>query len=478
MNIKQPMVLDTAYNNEGTDWHPCKDMVAAVLCKATEGPVIQDVEFPSTWRQLDELNIPRAAYHFYRGYSKPQSQANNFYDYVMANGGLKQGDKVVLDLEEDDMDISKILETAQAIRQKFNMWPILYSRKSLLDPLDFSGLSASQKADILNMLVWIAGYLDNPDPYGSVPGFYVPNQTRYGRVVIWQYAADVEDHHIPGIQGDLDFDWIDPDFLQEWKAEYLPEEPEPELEPHLDNEQSLFGDAAKLRDYSLAIDGRNVTYHIIEADVDKFDVCIDRAVNVCYTNKFLADNHLQIAINGLDGWYVDHPRHNPVTKIQGFAASKGHTFGKLGPEQTLFISKEKKFSLVKPAQVWDACSFPNLLIKDGQIQPITKLPSDIRARTALGVNKEQTKLYLLVADGGDYWVKEGMSFQDVSKVMLKLGCDLAVMSDGGGSTTMVIEDAAGQPQIVGAPSGEDACVIGGQNVCLRPVAIHFGLKKT
>ncbi len=477
MNIKQPMVLDTAYCNEGTDWHLCRDMVAAVLCKATEGALTKDVEFASSWRQLGELGIPRAAYHFYRGYRLPESQADNFYEQVMANGGLRPGDKIALDTEEEDMDITRLLKTAQAIQQKFDLWPILYSRKSLLDELDFSKLDAGQKADLLRMPVWIAGYPDNPDVYESVPGFYVPNQTRFGRVVIWQYAGDVPDHGIPGVTGALDFNWIDPAFLAQWKSECKEPEPEPpEPEPVLEREEGLFGGAAKVRDYCLAIDGRNVKYHVMEADIDKFDICIDRAVNMCYTSKFLADNHLQIAINGLDGWYCDNPK-KPAIKLQGYAASKGKGFGKLGRELTLFISQDKKFSLTKPAHVWDACSFPNLLVKGGQIWPTTKSVNDIRARTALGVNQDQTKLYLLAVDGGDYWVKVGMSFQEASKVMLRLGCDLAVMSDGGGSTTMVIEDANGQPAIIGEPSGEDACHIGDRDVHVRAVAIHFGLKR-
>ncbi len=251
-----------------------------------------------------------------------------------------------------------------------------------------------------------------------------------------------------------------------------PTPPTPESDTRVVEMQSLFNGDAIYKKVKKQISGeyaREVTYHVIDLDISKFDIWIDQGVAVASTTHFLAANKLQIAINGLDGFITTRKGKSYITEITGFAASKGWTFGKLGNEQTLFISPDKKFSLDKPARIWDACGFPNLLVFDGQKQPNDKSSSDIRARTALGVNKAQTRVYLLCADGQDYYSKVGMTFDETTQVMLDLGCDLAVMADGGGSTTMVIEGADGQPKIMNAPSGENA---DGQ----RSVAIHFGFR--
>ena len=217
MIIKRPTVLDTAYNNKGTHWATALPAVDAVICKASESLYGRDTEFPSTWPQLAALNLPRGTYHFYRKAWPSAAQAKNFVSAINANGGLKAGDLLVLDVEEDGCSITAILDCLYNIEVLTGIRPILYSTAAILNPLNFSKLSQPQRDYIKSVPIWTAGYPYEPDDFTRPPAAYIPDQTRYGRVVLWQYAGD-QPHSIPGVLGGLDFNWVDPDFFAEWQA--------------------------------------------------------------------------------------------------------------------------------------------------------------------------------------------------------------------------------------------------------------------
>ena len=213
---------------------------------------------------------------------------------------------------------------------------------------------------------------------------------------------------------------------------------------------------------------RDVVYHLVRFNIaDLADVVIDSRVAVAETTTFLKRSGVQIAINGLDGFTSTRKGRTVITSINGFASYHGAYFGKQGPEQTLWIGPDMSFSLIKPAQIWSACSFPNLLILNGQIQILDKAPDDIRARTALGISQDGQTIILMVVDGGDYFVQEGMNFSEVSNILLQNGAWTGIMGDGGGSTTLVRLGDDGNPLVVNTPMGENA---DGQ----RSVAIHMG----
>ena len=125
-----------------------------------------------------------------------------------------------------------------------------------------------------------------------------------------------------------------------------------------------------------------------------------------------------------------------------------------------------KFTLGRQIPLWSACSFPNCLIREGKIQTVAyRDPSDIRARTAIGINLEQTELIILVIDGGDYNVKRGANFLETTQILQDNGAWLGIMGDGGGSTTLVKQG----PEIVNVPCGENYDH-------QRSVAQHMGIQ--
>lgn len=74
-------------------------------------------------------------------------------------------------------------------------------------------------------------------------------------------------------------------------------------------------------------------------------------------------------------------------------------------------------------------------------------------RTAGGLSDGGRELTLFVVDGRQPSLSIGMTLAQLSKEMLKLGCDNAINLDGGGSTTLVYRDSAtGQLKVLNSPS--------------------------
>ena len=73
-------------------------------------------------------------------------------------------------------------------------------------------------------------------------------------------------------------------------------------------------------------------------------------------------------------------------------------------------------------------------------------------RTAIGVNREGTVMWLVVVDGRQERYSEGMSVYELGEIMLGLGCWNAVNMDGGGSSIMGLADANRRLRVVNSPS--------------------------
>ncbi|AEW02172.1 hypothetical protein A4D02_34405 [Niastella koreensis] len=65
------------------------------------------------------------------------------------------------------------------------------------------------------------------------------------------------------------------------------------------------------------------------------------------------------------------------------------------------------------------------------------VPTSAEPRTAIGFNQTKDKIYFTVVDGREEGVSEGMTLDEMSALMLYLGCYQALNFDGGGSFTMV-----------------------------------------
>ena len=197
-------------------------------------------------------------------------------------------------------------------------------------------------------------------------------------------------------------------------------------------------------------------------------------VNGRPTATFLKEFDLELAINGT-GFAPITAQGKPVD-VLGLSVSDGKLvseadFGSGNPvflvtarnEARILRTPFKKEDLA-PAhtamQGW--CGANGMLLDDGETVTSTR---DIHPRTAAGVSQDGRYVFLLVVDGRQPGLSEGMTLIELAAWMKGLGCWDAINLDGGGSTTMVMKDPAGKPRILNSiPGGVQ-----------RSVANHLGV---
>jgi GH25 family lysozyme M1 (1,4-beta-N-acetylmuramidase) len=245
-SYRNPLVYDIAYNNDIFDWSKVFPQPAGVICKATEWN--EDSTFANNWQGLAQRGIPRMAYHFMH-FNVPTyssgAQARDFCNAIKKRGGIRSNDYFICDAEEKDAHGNSLVSIGQIIDWCYNVTVLLgvgydriiiYSTKDILDNLSMAKMSATQLAIIRGIRIWIAGYPEDvhnnstADNYAnpSAAGF-IPDQSIYGQVVLWQYDSEVPNTF--GIPGGLDPDWVDAKFMEEWSAGGVPQPPVPTPTP-------------------------------------------------------------------------------------------------------------------------------------------------------------------------------------------------------------------------------------------------------
>ncbi len=189
------------------------------------------------------------------------------------------------------------------------------------------------------------------------------------------------------------------------------------------------------------------------------------------TGSFLHQQKCQVAINGSPFRPVEKEEGLPMD-VAGLSVSRGDRYSE--PEGTwgaLLLGQDNRARLVSqqgevpPAH--NALGGFDFLLKAGQT---TDQPGGPRhPRTAVGLSQDGQTLYLCVIDGRQNDHSVGATLYETALWMRWLGCWEALNLDGGGSTTLVIEDQMGLPYTVNRPiQGR----IPGQQ---RPSANHLGV---
>jgi hypothetical protein len=195
------------------------------------------------------------------------------------------------------------------------------------------------------------------------------------------------------------------------------------------------------------------------------------------TSQFLKEFNLQLAING-DGatpWHstsiFDYYPHvgDPVKPI-GFAASRGVVYAQdTDEEPTLYISVKNQASLDQPkGKVYNAVSGNQLLLRNGQVTENLD-DSQPEPRTAIALDRNARRLIILVVDGRQPGYSEGATLADLAEILLENRAYNGMNLDGGGSSTLVIADQEGNPQVLNSPIDN---LIPGRE---RPTGNHIGI---
>jgi hypothetical protein len=202
----------------------------------------------------------------------------------------------------------------------------------------------------------------------------------------------------------------------------------------------------------------------------------DQPLRARTTSQFLEEFDLDIAVNG-DGfspWWsrgpTDYYPHvgDPVAP-RGDAASRGQVYWHTQePFPTLNISSRNGLSFDAPNKPYDAISGETRLIMGGS--PVDGLTDpELHPRTAIGYSQNGKFLYIVVVDGRQPFYSQGMTLAELADLMVKLGAQDAMNLDGGGSSTLVIRGADGEPRLLNSPIDQ---YIPGRE---RPVANHLGI---
>jgi hypothetical protein len=194
------------------------------------------------------------------------------------------------------------------------------------------------------------------------------------------------------------------------------------------------------------------------------------------TARFLLEFKVQIAING-DGfapWWSNsladyYPHVGDPVHPHGNASSRGNNYWSGDPRfPTLNISSRNRLSFDAPAKPYNALSGESMLVMGGEPLPGLDTTS-LHPRTAIGYSRNGRYLYLVVVDGRQPFYSEGITLAELARLMISIGAQYAMNLDGGGSSTLVVEGADGQPHVLNSPI--DNYIPGRE----RPVANHLGV---
>jgi len=196
------------------------------------------------------------------------------------------------------------------------------------------------------------------------------------------------------------------------------------------------------------------------------------------TSTFVAEYGLQVGINGDFAAPAEGPPYEYKPRIVlGLAVSNGMQYSTDDgwPALTLPRTLQSRTAYIGrspfPADVYNAIGGNKMLVESGQpVKPFTWEPMggalEKHPRTSAGISADGKRLIIIVIDGRQKRFSEGVTLPEMSEYLIEFGAYTGLNLDGGGSSTMVFENADGNPTIINYPSDEKG---------ERIVSNHFGV---
>ncbi len=226
--------------------------------------------------------------------------------------------------------------------------------------------------------------------------------------------------------------------------------------------------------HAITIDLKAGGIHFLVTPPD--DKGSDQPLRARTTSEFLQQYRAQVAING-DGfspWWSNtpldyYPHAGDPVSPRGTTASGGKVYWTSHDQvPTLYITSRNAFSFDASAKPYNAISGERLLLMGGNLIPDLDNTA-LQPRSAVGYSKNGRYLYLVVVDGRQPLYSEGMTVKELAEFMGSIGAYYAMNLDGGGSSTLVVQAANGQPRVLNSPI--DLRIPGRE----RPVANHLAV---
>jgi hypothetical protein len=194
------------------------------------------------------------------------------------------------------------------------------------------------------------------------------------------------------------------------------------------------------------------------------------------TSAFLEEFDAQVAING-DGfapWWSRsladyYPHSGDPVRPRGDAASRGRVYWSTAEiHPTLYISSRNRLSFDRPARPFNAISGETMLVMGGKALPDLDATT-LHPRSAIGYSRNGRYLFLVVVDGRQPFHSDGITLAELAQALISMGAKYAMNLDGGGSSTLVVQDADGRPRLLNSPIDNH---LPGRE---RAVANHLGI---
>lgn len=206
------------------------------------------------------------------------------------------------------------------------------------------------------------------------------------------------------------------------------------------------------------------------------------------TLEFARQYGVQLAINTAAFGPLRGGAGEPMN-VAGLAAARGHAYSEDLPRHSaLFITRDKRLRIgsratptSQPATAdapavagtdWHIVPGFRLLLDDGKIAVEAEEASTtfggVNPRTAVGIDREGCQLTIVVADGREPGVSEGLTLVELAVLFETFGCWDALNMDGGGSSTLVAQTRGGALNVLNSPMND------GQPGKLRPVGQNLG----
>jgi hypothetical protein len=166
------------------------------------------------------------------------------------------------------------------------------------------------------------------------------------------------------------------------------------------------------------------------------------------TRDFLIEEHAQLAINATFYKAVKWP----YLDSQGLVASEGVVYSEPTEYPAINISRDNVATILPPAEQtaaepYNAVAGNSVILRRGKNIAKDKV---LHPRTAIGI-APGNKLFILVVDGRQELISEGMTTIEVADVLKEYGVTDALNLDGGGSTTLAVADPS--PRLINTPMG-------------------------
>lgn len=184
--------IDVSHHSGNVDWQRVKDAgYRFAYVKATEGVDNPDAMFASHWQQLQKINLPRGAYHFYVTEDDPEQQARFFISHLQADPGTLPP---VVDVEvlgkntHGDMS-ANLLRFLRLVEKELGVKPMIYTSPQFWDKF--------YQPEFADYYLWLSEYgVKMPKvPFG------------WKNWSFWQYSID---QAVDGVDKTADISMIHP----------------------------------------------------------------------------------------------------------------------------------------------------------------------------------------------------------------------------------------------------------------------------